>query len=491
MDYNEELFSKIRRDFPILNQTAGGKPITYLDSAASSQQPDYVIDTVCDFLRTSYANIHRGLYSLSETSTRLYDEARETVAEFIGVTDAPTVIFTRNATEALNLAAYTYGEQNIQEGDSIALPVLEHHSNLVTWQQLALRKKAVLRWIEIKPDGTLDLDSLDKALSYHPKILTFTWVSNVFGTINPVEEIVARARASGPIAIVLDGSQGIPHLKTDLKKFAVDFFAFSGHKMLAPTGIGCLWGRRRLLEKMPAFLFGGSMISSVKRDKSSWDVLPNKFEAGTPNISGAIGLAAACRYLTKIGMDQVRAHDQALMKYAVEKLNNVEGAEILGPMDITQRCGALSFYFKGLHPHDISTVLAREGVCVRAGHHCCQPLMRDIGLMGTTRASFYVYNNYADIDRLAEALKKVGEVFSQSGCSPNCAGRQLKVMVQSSHHLLGPSCCTSGCCSKDCSDMPASRALGNTFDSCSPTLTSKRQNTLDLTGVKVRPLENN
>lgn len=483
--YDEELFAKIREDFPVLRQSVNGHPLVYLDSAASAQQPEPVIEEVCSFLRTSYANIHRGLYSLSETSTRLYEEARQTVAEFIGVRDTPTVIFTRNTTEALNLVAYTYGEANIEEGDSIALPVLEHHSNLVVWQQLALRKRAVLRWIEIKPDGTLDLDSLDRALSFKPKILAFAWVSNVFGTINPVREIVNRARAQGPITIVLDGAQGVPHLKTDLKELGVDFFAFSGHKMLAPTGIGCLWGRRRLLEKMPAFLFGGSMISSVKRENSSWDVLPNKFEAGTPNISGAIGLAAACRYLNKIGMEQVRAHDQALMQYAVDKLNDVEGAEILGPLDITQRCGALSFYFRGLHPHDIATVLGREGVCVRAGHHCCQPLMRDIGMKGTTRASFYVYNNFEDIDRLAEALKRVGELFPASSCSPECAGSRLKVMVQSGHHLLGPVCCSSGCCQNNCSDMPSSRALGNTMDSCSPTLRSGKPEPLDLTNIKI------
>lgn len=480
--FDEKLFAGIRNDFPVICHPFEGRTLAYLDSAASAQQPRSVLDAVYNFSSTSYANIHRGLYSLSERSTELYEEARQTVASFIGVSDAPTVIFTRNTSESINLLAYTWGEQNIQEGDSIALPVMEHHSNLVPWQQLALRKKANLRWIEIQPDGTLDLDSLEQALSFNPKLLAFAWVSNVFGTINPVEEIVSRARAHGPITIVLDGAQGVPHLKTDLKKLGVDFMAFSGHKMLAPTGIGVLWGRRKLLEHMPAFLFGGSMISSVRRDRSSWDVLPNRFEAGTPNISGAIGLAAACDYLTKIGMDNVREHDQALMQYAIDRLNDLEGAQVLGPLDTSKRCGALSFYFRGLHPHDIATMLGREGVCVRAGQHCCQPLMRDIGMMGTTRASFYVYNNFADIDRMIEALKKAGEVFKEAVCSPECAGRQLKVMVQSGHHLLGPACCSGGCCNSNCGGAQTNRALSNTMDSCSPSIAPR---TLDLSAIKI------
>ena len=478
--FDQDLFAKIREDFPILKQEVNGRPIAYLDSAASSQQPNYVIDAVADFTRTGYANIHRGLYPLSEHSTQKYDEARQTVAKFIGVKDDPTVIFTRNTTESINLLAYTWGEKYIQEGDSIALPVFEHHSDLVPWQQLALRKKAHLCWIEVLPDGTLDLDSLDKALSYSPKLLAFTWVSNVFGTINPVKEIVAKAREHGPITIALDGAQGVPHLPTDVNDLGVDFLAFSGHKMLAPTGIGVLWGKRKLLENMPAFLFGGSMISSVKRERSSWDELPNRFEAGTPNITGAIGLAAACDYLTNIGMDKVRAHDQALMQYTVDKLNDIEGAEILGPADTEKRAGALSFYFRGLHPHDIATLLGREGVCVRAGHHCCQPLMREIGFMGTTRASFHVYNNFTDLDRLAEALLKAGEVFKEAICSPQCAGRQRKVMVQTGHHQLWPSCCPNAAC-HSCTGLPSGREAGNTMDSYSPTFSTI---TVDLTTPK-------
>ena len=478
--YNKQLFAHVRGDFPILKQRFQGQPLTYLDSAASSQQPEQVIEAVAEFTRTSYANIHRGLYHLSELSTDLYDRARQRVARFIGVEDAPTVIFTRNTTESLNLLAYTWGEKYIEEGDSIALPVLEHHSDLVPWQQLALRKKAQLRWIEIRPDGTLDLDSLQEALTHKPKLLTFTWVSNVFGTINPVEEIVRLARAPGPITIILDGAQGVPHLKTDVQRLGVDFLAFSGHKMLSPTGIGVLWGKRELLERMPAFLFGGSMISSVKRDRSSWDVLPNRFEAGTPNISGAIGLAAACDYLDSLGMEEIRRHDQALMSYAIEQLNNVPGAEVLGPLDVNQRCGVLSFYFKGIHPHDISTLLGREGVCVRAGHHCCQPLMREIGMGGTTRASFYVYNNEEDVDRLVAALGKVAQVFKGVECGPGCELRPRKVLVQSGHRQLWPACCPKSQCTTCLAPSAHNRALSNTMDSCSPDLTTPTLN-VDLT----------
>lgn len=404
-------WTAIRQQFPVINEQFEGKPVTYLDSAASSQQPLPVIEAVSDFVKHSYANIHRGLYGLSERSTSLYEEARETVAKFIGVDDPATCIFTRGTTESLNMLAYTWGEQNIQAGDEIVMPIMEHHSNLVPWQQLALRKRARLRWVEIGNDGTLDMNSLDEALSGKPKLMTFTWVSNVFGTINPAKEIAAKSKARGA-TVVLDGAQGVPHLLTDVKDLGVDFLAFSGHKMLAPTGIGVLWGKRDLLESMPIFHFGGSMISSVRRERSSWDVLPNRFEAGTPNIVGAIGLGAACRYLSDIGMENIRRHDDELLSYAINKLNELEGLQVLGPDSIEKRSSVLSFYFRNLHPHDIATLLGREGVCVRAGHHCCQPLMREIGLMGTTRASIYLYNNTEDIDRLFDALQVVGHVFA-------------------------------------------------------------------------------
>jgi cysteine desulfurase/selenocysteine lyase len=406
-----------RQDFPILGQEIGGYPVTYLDSASSAQKPRQVMEAVRNFEEYSYANIHRGLYRLSEEATRLYEEARETVAGFVGVEDVPTLIFTRGTTESLNLLAYTWGERNLGEGDEIALPVMEHHSNLVPWQQLAFRKGARLRWIEINPDGTLDEESLEAALERRPKLFTFTWVSNVFGTINPVRELADRAHAAGA-TVILDGAQGVPHLPTRLQDLGVDFLAFSGHKMLAPTGIGVLWGRRELLETMPPFHYGGSMISTVRRDRSSWDVLPNRFEAGTPNISGAIGLAAACRYLDALGMEAVRDHDREVLAYALGQLTNLEGLEVFGPEDPAGRSSVVSFRFRNIHPHDLATLLAREGVCVRAGHHCCQPLMREIGMMGTTRASFYVYNNREDVDRLVQALEKAGRLFAGAKCKP-------------------------------------------------------------------------
>ncbi len=416
MSQHESAILAARRDFPVLQQVLGGKPVTFLDSASSAQRPRQVLDAVRHFEEHSYANIHRGLYWLSEESTRLYEEARETVASFLGVSDAPTVIFTRGTTESLNLLAYTWGERNIGPDDEIVLPVMEHHSNLVPWQQLAFRKGARLRWVEIRPDGTLDLDSLDRALEHRPKLLTFTWVSNVFGTINPVQEMVRRARVVGT-TVILDGAQGVPHLPTRVEDLGVDFLAFSGHKMLGPTGIGVLWGRRELLETMPPFHFGGSMISTVRRDRSSWDILPNRFEAGTPNISGAIGLGAACRYLEGLGMEVVRDHDQEILDYALRRLQALEGLEVMGPEDSALRSSVLSFRFRGIHPHDLATLLAREGVCVRAGHHCCQPLMREIGMMGTTRASFYLYNNFEDVDRLVEALEKAAQVFTGVKCT--------------------------------------------------------------------------
>ncbi len=405
-----------RRDFPVLQQVIGGHPVTFLDSAASAQKPQQVIDAVRHFEEHSYANIHRGLYWLSEEATRLYEEARETVASFIGVSDSPTVIFTRGTTESLNLLAYTWGERNIGPDDEIVLPVMEHHSNLVPWQQLAFRKGARLRWVEIHPDGTLDMDSLDRALERRPKLLTFTWVSNVFGTINPVREMVRRAKDAGAM-VILDGAQGVPHLPTRIEDLGVDFLAFSGHKMVGPTGVGVLWGRRELLETMPPFHFGGSMISSVRRERSSWDVLPNRFEAGTPNISGAIGLGAACRYLEALGMDAVRDHDQEILEYALQRLQSLAGLEVMGPEDHRMRSSVLSFRYRGIHPHDLATLLSREGVCFRAGHHCCQPLMREIGMMGTTRASFYLYNNFEDVDRLVEALEKAAKVFTGVKCT--------------------------------------------------------------------------
>ncbi|MBQ7568279.1 SufS family cysteine desulfurase [bacterium] len=411
---SEMSLGDLRADFPVFADGDPERPLAYLDSAASSQMPRQVIEAMVNFQSHSYANIHRGLYRLSGASTAAYDSARQTVASFIGASDRNEVIFTSGATASLNFLAYSWGEKNIQAGDEIALPLSEHHANLVPWQQLALRKGAKLRWIELTPEGTIDWASLQEALSHRPKLLTFAWVSNVFGTVHPVAKIAKLAHEAGA-TVVLDGSQGVPHLECDVQRLGVDFLAFSGHKMLGPTGIGVLWGRMSCLEELPPFLYGGDMISIVKRERSSWAEIPNRFEAGTPNITGAVGLSAACAYLSRIGFADIRSHDLMLMEYAIRRLEEA-GATVLGPKDLQQRSGVLSFRYKKLHPHDIATILGRDEVCVRAGHHCCQPLMREIGMTGTTRASFYVYNTRADIDRLAESLAKVGDIFHIAPC---------------------------------------------------------------------------
>lgn len=414
MSLSEMSLSDIRADFPVFEDSDPQRPLAYLDSAASSQMPRQVIGAMVNFQCHSYANIHRGLYRLSGASDAAYDNARKNVADFIGAGDPAEVIFTAGATASLNFLAYSWGEKNIRSGDEIALPLSEHHANLVPWQQLALRKGAKLRWIAVTPEGTLDRDSLTEALSHHPKLLTFAWVSNVFGTVHPVAEIAEMAHQAGA-TVILDGSQGVPHLACSVQRLGVDFLAFSGHKMLGPTGIGVLWGRMACLEELPPFLYGGDMISVVKRERSSWAEIPSRFEAGTPNITGAVGLSAACAYLKKIGFEAIRAHDLQLMEYAIKRLEEA-GATVLGPKDLRQRSGVLSFRYKKIHPHDIATILGRDEVCVRAGHHCCQPLMREIGMMGTTRASFYVYNTKADVDRLAESLAKVGDIFRIAPC---------------------------------------------------------------------------
>ncbi|HXE73081.1 MAG TPA: cysteine desulfurase [Candidatus Nitrosotenuis sp.] len=411
MESNGKALEGIRSDFPVLGRKMRGHRLVYLDSAATSLKPGQVIQAMDAYYQEYTANIHRGVYWLSEESTRQYEAARDKVAQFIGASDPSCCIFTRGTTESLNLVAYSWGEENIRAGDDIVLTIMEHHSNLVPWQQLARRKGANLRWIEILEDGTLDLSGLDELLSGRPRLVAFTWVSNVFGTINPVAELCRRARAAGA-TVVVDGAQGVPHLPCRVEELGCDFLAFSGHKMLGPTGIGVLWGRRELLEEMQPFHYGGDMISEVWRERSTWAELPAKFEAGTPNIAGAIGLGAAAEYLGRLGMDQVRRHEEDLLGYAYQRLGSLEGIQLLGPADLSRRSGVISFYYKGIHPHDLATLLDRQGVCVRAGHHCCMPLMREIGLTGTTRASLYIYNNREDIDQMAEALLKASEVFT-------------------------------------------------------------------------------
>ncbi len=399
---------RIRADFPILNQTVNGRPLVYLDNAATTQKPRQVIEAVARYYETSNANVHRAIHTLGERATEQYEGARERVARFVGARDAREVVFTRNATEALNLVAYAWGLRRLGPGDEIVTTLMEHHSNFVPWQQVAEARGARLRVAAPEPDGTLDLERLAGLFTERTRLVAVTHASNVLGTINPVDEIARRAHEAGAL-VVVDGAQSAPHMPVDVAALGCDFFAFSGHKMLGPTGIGVLWGRRELLEAMEPFLYGGDMIAGVRLEGADWNEVPYKFEAGTPNIAGAIGLAAAIDYLEAVGMENVHAHEQRLTAYARRWLEEVGGIEIYGPRG--ERSGLLSFNLAGIHPHDVATVLNEEGVAIRAGHHCAQPLMDWLEVPATNRASFYIYNTEADVDRLAAALVKTKEFF--------------------------------------------------------------------------------
>jgi cysteine desulfurase/selenocysteine lyase len=395
----------VRADFPIL---AGD--LAYLDSAATSQKPEAVIRAIDNYYRTSNANVHRSVYELAERATAAYEGARERVAEFAGWASAST-IFTKNVTEAINLVAYAWGLQNLQPGDEILVTEMEHHSNIVPWQIAAQHTGASLRWLHVQRDGTLSLDELDTELARGTvKLVAVAHISNVLGTLNPVQEITARAHAAGALVLV-DGAQAVPQIAVDVKEIGCDFYGWTGHKALGPTGIGVLHARRDLLESMPPFMGGGSMISTVDEQKSTWNAVPWKFEGGTPPIAEAAGLHAAVDYLAAIGMDSVRAHEAELTAYALERLAEVEGITIFGPTELDKRGGAISFAIDGLHPHDVAELLGREGVCIRAGHHCAQPLMRHLGVPATARASFHVYNSRGDVDRLIDALRNARKVF--------------------------------------------------------------------------------
>ncbi len=401
----------IRRDFPILHQEMRGKPLAFLDSAASSQKPRQVIDALEDYYRRYNANVHRGVYKLSEEATFAYERARGKVARFIGAQSHREVIFTRNTTEAINLVAQAWGGANLQPGDRILLTLMEHHSNIVPWQMIAQRTGAKLDYIGLDGSGRLALEELDSKLTAATKIVALTHQSNVLGTVNPVAQIVARAHAVGAL-VLLDAAQSVPHMPVDVQALDVDFLAFSGHKACAPTGIGVLWGRRALLEAMPPFLGGGSMIKIVELEQSTYADIPARFEAGTPAIGEAIALGEACDYLSAIGMDAVFRHEQELTAYALERLSEVDGLTIIGPTTPEDRGGAISFDLEGVHPHDVAAILDGEGVAVRAGHHCTQPLHRHLDLTSTTRASFYIYNIAEEIDRLASGLVKARKLFS-------------------------------------------------------------------------------
>ena len=402
---------ELRADFPILDQDVHGRPLVYLDSAATSQKPTPVIRAMDDYYRHDNANVHRGIYQLSERATAAYEGARVKVARLIGVRDAHEIVWTRNATESLNLIAYSWGRHHIGRGDVIVLTEMEHHANLVPWQILAQEKDADLEFIPITDDGVLRQDVFEVLLRLKPKLVAFTHVSNMLGTINPVEEMTRRAHEAGAL-VVIDGAQAVPHMPVDVKAIGCDFYAFSGHKAMGPTGSGVLWGKRELLEAMPPFLGGGDMIREVHLRRSEWNDIPWKFEAGTPDISAAIGLGAAADYLRDLGMDAIRAHEQELVAYALDVLpREVPGIELYGP-SAEQRGGVVSFNMPGVHPHDVAQVLDRFGVAIRAGHHCTMPLHERLDLSATARASFGVFNTTADIDALVAALREVQALFA-------------------------------------------------------------------------------
>jgi cysteine desulfurase/selenocysteine lyase len=405
---SEAEVSLIRADFPILKERPHGKPLVFLDSAASSQKPVQVIEAMDDYYRRYHANIHRGIYHISELATEAYEEARAKVARFIGSPCAAECIFVRNATEGLNLVAYAWGRHNIRKGDVILTTEMEHHSNLVPWQILAQEREATLRFVPITEDGRLDLTHLDNLLD-GAKLFAFTAVSNTLGTINPVKELSARARTAGALSVV-DACQAVPRMPVDINDWNCDFIAFSSHKMLGPTGIGVLWGRKELLDAMPPFLAGGGMINVVGYEKSTYADVPARFEAGTPAIAEAIGLAAAVDYLETIGMERVHAYEMTLARIALDKLSRESHVTIYGP-GIKHRTGVISMTVGDIHAHDLASILDREGICVRAGHHCNQPLMEKLGVPATTRASFYIYNTAAEIDALIAGIRLAKRIF--------------------------------------------------------------------------------
>ncbi len=402
----------IRKDFPILSRSVhGGKPFVFLDSGASSQKPSAVIDAMDHYYRTYHANVHRGVYEVSEEATAAMEKARVKVARFINARQSKQVIFTRNTSEGINLVAYSWGQANIHAGDLIIVTEMEHHSNLVPWQLLAQRTGARLEFIPIDDNGLLRLDVYEELLQQQPKLVAFTQMSNVLGTITPTQQIIAQAHEAGAIALV-DAAQSVPHLPVDVQALDVDFLSFSGHKMLGPTGIGVLYGKRALLEAMPPFMGGGSMIRTVQLRESTWADLPWKFEAGTPAIAEAIGLGVAVDYLNSLGMNAVMQHEREITAYAMEQLQAVSGLTIYGP-DANQRGGVISFTLDDIHPHDLASILDQEvGVAIRAGHHCAQPLMDRYGLSATARASFYVYTTKEEIDVLVQGLHKAQQIFS-------------------------------------------------------------------------------
>jgi cysteine desulfurase/selenocysteine lyase len=401
----------IKRDFPILERKINGRPLVYLDSASSSQKPRVVLEAVDRYYRDYNANVHRGIYTIGEEATAAYERARVQVARFINAPDSHEIVFTRNATEAINLVAYSWGRRNVDRGDAIVLTEMEHHANLVPWQILVQERDGDLEFIPITDDGVLRLDVFEVLLRLRPKLVAFTHVSNTLGTINPVREMIDKAHEAGAL-VLIDGAQAVPHVPVDVQDLGADFYAFSGHKMLAPMGSGALWARRELLEQMPPFLAGGEMIREVHLRRSEFNDIPWKFEAGTPAVADAIGLGVAAEYLAALGMDAVREHERELVTYALDVLpRSVPNIQLYGPLDPALRGGVVPFNLPGIHPHDVAQVLDRSGIAVRAGHHCTMPLHERLDLVATARASFNVYSTRDDIDALVEGLLDVQRVF--------------------------------------------------------------------------------
>ena len=412
MQSTQSSFENLRKDFPILTRTVrDNKPLVYLDNASTTQKPNQVIDAITDYYRNHNANIHRAVYALAEESTELFEAARDKIANFINIKDRQEIIFVRGTTEAINLVAYAWGRPHIKEGDIIVTTEYEHHSNIVPWQLLTQEKKAKLEYIGMDDNGELILDDLDKYLATGKvKLVTFSLMSNVLGTITDAQKIIAKCKAAGVLTLI-DGAQAVPHMTVDIEKLGCDFFAFSGHKMLGPTGIGVLWVRKSVLETMSPFHGGGDMIREVHKYETTWNDLPYKFEAGTPNIADVVGFGAAIDYLTNVGMDNIREHEVELTKYAIEKLSEVKGLHIYGTKDISKRGGVISFNFADVHPHDVAQIVDGEGIAVRSGHHCAQVLMERLDVAATSRASFYIYNTKGEVDVLINALNKVAKVF--------------------------------------------------------------------------------
>ena len=401
----------IRREFPTLEQSVNGRPLVYLDNAATSQKPRVVLDALRAYYENDNSNVHRGIHELSRRATVAYEESRAKVADWVGAAEPAEIIWTRGTTEAINLMSTAWGLDNVGEGDEILISVLEHHSNIIPWQLLARRTGAVIKYIELDEQGRWILDELPRLLTDRTKVVAISHVSNALGTVNPVKRVAAAAHEVGALVLV-DGAQGAVHMKVDVQDLGVDCYAFSGHKMCGPTGIGALWARRDLLDSMEPYQGGGEMIHFVGRDESSWATVPHKFEAGTPNIAGAIGMGAAIDFLSGVGMDAIAKHEHELLEYALERMNAVDGIRIYGPQSPDEHSALISFTLGDAHPHDISTILDSEGIAVRAGHHCAQLAMQHFGISATARASIYLYNTESDIDRLIEGLEQVQGIFS-------------------------------------------------------------------------------